>query len=109
MALLAKSLEEVRSMSTGGRTAYCTFTSERNGGSSMKFDPYYVSRWEWSDEGSLDRCSVVSAEDYDRLLDLYRDAKEEADFHSDRLDSGPQMDPIDISGVQMTKKDVDSM
>ena len=44
----------------------------------MSFDP---KSWPW-DDNSL---PWVRAADYDQLLQLYREAKEEADIHSTRL------------------------
>lgn len=41
------------------------------------FDPYAPETWEWSDEGSLDHCRVVSREDYDKLLEMYRSLRKQ--------------------------------
>lgn len=39
------------------------------------YNPRNVRRWEWQDEGSLDKCEVVAASDYDQLVDFYEERK----------------------------------
>jgi hypothetical protein len=51
----------------------------------MTFDPFNPFHWTYTDEGSLDSEEVVAKADYDKLLELYKEAKEEADIHSTQI------------------------